>query len=62
MAIKHTEDFKQEAVRIALTSAVPRRRVGSDLGVGFSTLGKWVSEFRPNDISIAQQMVWAKVA
>lgn len=55
MAIKHTEDFKQEAVRIALTSGLPRRRVASDLGVGFSTLGKWVSEYRPVDISIAPQ-------
>ena len=34
MAIKHTEDFKQEAVRIALTSGLPRRRAASDLRVG----------------------------
>ena len=38
MAIKHTEAFKQEAVRIALTSGLTRRRVASDLGVVFSTL------------------------
>jgi transposase len=31
---KHTEDFKQEAVRIALTSGLSRRRVAADLGVG----------------------------
>lgn len=60
MAIKHTEDFKQEAVRIALTSGLPRRRVASDLGVGFSTFGKWVSEFRPADISIGPQVDLAK--
>ncbi len=60
MAIKHTEDFKQEAVRIALTSGLPRRRVASDLGVGFSTLGKWVSEFRPADVSTAPQADLAK--
>ena len=60
MAIKHTEDFKQEAVRIALTSGLTRRRVASDLGVGFSTLGKWVSEFRPIDISAAPQADLAK--
>ena len=56
MAIKHTEDFKQEAVWIALTSGLPRRRVASDLGVGFSTLSKWVSRFRPTDISIVPQV------
>ena len=31
MSIKHPKDFKQEAVRIALTSGLPRRRVASDL-------------------------------
>jgi transposase len=60
MAIKHTEDFKQEALRIALTSGLPRRRVASDLGVGFSTLSKWMSEFRPKDVSIAPQTDLAK--
>ncbi len=48
MAIKHTEDFKQEAVRIALTSGLSRRRIAADLGVGLSTPKKeWgVSGFR----------------
>ena len=55
MAIKHTEDFKQEAVRIALTSGLPRRRVASDLGVGFSTLSKWVSQYRPIDLTAQPQ-------
>ena len=55
MAIKHTEDFKQEAVRIALTSGLPRRRVASDLGVGFSTLSKWVSQYRPSDLTAQPQ-------
>lgn len=50
MAIKHTEEFKQEAVRIALTSGLSRRQVASDLGVGLSTLSKWVSVYRPSDL------------
>lgn len=29
--IKHTEEFKREAVRIALTSGLPRERVAKDL-------------------------------
>lgn len=41
--IKHSEEFKQEAVRIALTSGLPRDRVASDLGIGKSTLGKWLA-------------------
>jgi len=39
--IKHTAEFNQEAVRIALTSGLPRDRVASDLGIGKSPLGKW---------------------
>jgi transposase len=31
MAIKHSEEFKQEAVRTALTSGLPRARVASHL-------------------------------
>ena len=52
---KHTEDFKREAVRIALSSGLPRRRVASDLGVGLSTLGKWVSQYRPAALVAAPQ-------
>jgi transposase len=29
---KHTEEFKREAVRIALSSGLSRRRVAADLG------------------------------
>ena len=60
MAIKHTEDFKQEAVRIALTSGLSRRRIAADLGVGLSTLSKWVSVYRPTDLVAAPQADLAK--
>ncbi|MBV2186164.1 MAG: IS3 family transposase [Rhizobium sp.] len=53
--IKHTEEFKHEAVRIALTSGLPRDRIASDLGIGKSTLGKWVSQYRPSDLVSAPQ-------
>jgi transposase len=53
--IKYSEEFKQEAVRIALTSGLLRARVASDLGVGKSTLGKWVSDYRPTDLVSAPQ-------
>lgn len=36
--MKHSEEFKQEAVRIALTSGLSRERVAKDLGIGKSTL------------------------
>lgn len=42
MAAIHSEEFKRDAVRIALTSGLTRRQVASGLGVGLSTLGKWI--------------------
>ncbi|GBH33192.1 hypothetical protein MBESOW_P4320 [Sphingobium xenophagum] len=53
--VKHSEEFKQEAVRIALTSGLSRERIASDLGVGKSTLNKWVSYYRPSDLVAAPQ-------
>lgn len=42
MANGHSEEFKRDAVRIALTSGLTRRQVASDLGMGVSTLNKWI--------------------
>ena len=42
MANGHSEEFKRDAVRIALTSDLTRRQVASDLGMGVSTLNKWI--------------------
>lgn len=43
----HTEEFKREAVRLAKTSGLTRKQVAADLGIGLSTLGKWISADRP---------------
>ena len=45
MTNKPTAEFKREAVRIALTSGLSRKQVAADLGVGHSTLNKWVQAF-----------------
>lgn len=53
MADRHSDEFKREAVRIALTSGLTRRQVASDLGIGLSTINKWVKalseEVSPGD-------------
>ena len=49
MAHRHTEDFRREAVRLALTSGLPRRQVAGDLGIGLSTLSKWLRLSRDAD-------------
>ncbi|MEM7642078.1 MAG: transposase, partial [Pseudomonadota bacterium] len=50
MGTKRTGEFRQDAVRIALTSGLTRRQVASDLGVGLSTLNKWVTAHRDTDV------------
>ena len=42
MAARHSDEFKRDAVRIALSSGLTMRQAASDLGIGLSTLGKWV--------------------
>ena len=50
MVALHTDDFRREAVRIALTSGLARRQVASDLGIGLSTLSKWIQHSRSGDM------------
>lgn len=37
---RHSADFKREAVKLALTSGLPREAIAAGLGIGKSTLGK----------------------
>lgn len=61
MAKKHTEEFRQEAVRIALTSGLSRRQVAEDLSVGFSTLAKWIQRSRSaNELPLQSDVDLAK--
>ena len=50
MGLKRTEEFRQDAVRIALTSGLARKQVADDLGVGMSTLNKWITVYRDTDV------------
>ncbi len=50
MSTGRTDEFRKDAVRIALTSGLSRRQVADDFGVGFSTLNKWVSAHRSTDV------------
>jgi transposase-like protein len=44
MATRYTDEFRRDAVRIAISSGLTRPQVSSDLGVGLSTLNKWVQK------------------
>ena len=50
MGTGRTDEFRKDAVRIALTSGLSRRQVADDLGVGMSTLNKWISAHRDTDV------------
>jgi len=38
----YTEDFKREAVQLALSSDLPVYQIAKDLGIGKTTLGTWI--------------------
>jgi transposase len=50
MATRYTDEFRRDAVRIATTSGLTRPQVSSDLGVGLSTLNKWVQKHQHDDL------------
>jgi len=50
MATRYTDEFRRDAVRIAISSGLTRPQVSSDLGVGLSTLNKWVQRHQDDDL------------
>ena len=50
MARKYTDEFRHDAVRIAISSGLTRPQISSDLGVGLSTLSKWGQKHQHDDL------------
>ena len=50
MAKRYTDEFRRDAVRMAMTSGLTRPQLSSDLGVGLSTLNKWVQQHQHDDL------------
>ncbi len=50
MGTVRTEEFRKDAVRIALTSGLSRKQIAEDLGVGMSALNKWITAHRDTDV------------
>ncbi len=61
MGLKRTDEFRQDSVRIALTSGLTRKQVADDLGVGMSMLNKCITAHRDtnevsqDDLDLAQE-------
>jgi transposase len=47
-------------VRIALTSGLTRKQVADDLGVGMSTLNKWITTHRDTDVVSKEDLSLAR--
>jgi transposase len=45
-----TQEFRDEAVRLAQTSGRSRREVAADLGIGLSTLRNWIDRRRDREM------------
>ena len=43
---RFTKEFKEEAVRLARTSGRTQREIAGDLGIGLSTLVRWIGRNR----------------
>ena len=56
MGTGRTDEFRKDAVRIALTRRLSRRQVADDLGVGLSTLNKWVTAHRDTDVVSSEDL------
>ena len=61
MGPQRADEFRQDAVRIGLTSGLTRKQVADNLGVGMSTLNKWITAHRDtavvsrDDLELAQE-------
>lgn len=48
MKRRFTKEFKEQAVKLVIEQGVTATQVSKDLGVGYSTLVRWLSEYREN--------------
>ncbi len=60
MGLKRTDEFRADAVRIALTNGLTRKQVADDLGVGMPTLNKGIMAHRDTDVVSKEDLSLAK--
>ena len=47
---RFTRDFETEAVRLVETSGRTQKEIATDLGIGLSTLRRWIDKRRERDL------------
>ena len=55
MAQCFTKAFEEEAVRLVRTSGRTKREIADDLGVGVSTLTRWLGNSRDRQVETAER-------
>lgn len=60
MTTKYIDEFRRDAVRTATTSGLTRPQLAADLGVGVSTLNKWVQKHQRDELMAGPQRMWKK--
>ena len=55
MAQRFTKEFEAEAVRLVRTSGRSKREIADDLGVGVSTLTRWLANSRDRRIEAPER-------
>ena len=46
MKRKFSQEYKEQAVKLVLDEGVSQRQVSQDLGLGTSTLDKWIRDYK----------------
>ncbi len=59
---RFTQEFEDEAVRLAATSGRTQREIAEDLGVGLSTLLRWIGRSRDRLVETPDQAPQADMA
>jgi len=62
MGIRHTQSYKIQAVEKALSRSpqTSLQEIADNLGVGYSTLGKWISKSRKHELEYVDPMMKTK--
>jgi len=60
VGLKRADQIPKSAVWIALTRGLARKQVADDLGVGRSTLNKWITAHRDTDVVSKEDLELAK--
>ena len=56
MGPKRADEFRLDVARIAQVSGLMRKQVADDLGVGMSTLNKWITTHQNTDVISKEEL------